>query len=29
MYRLGGYSTAFCMLVYLVVGIPWLLLVVR
>jgi DASS family divalent anion:Na+ symporter len=27
MYRLGGYSTAFCMLVYLVVGIPWLLLV--
>ena len=27
MYRLGGYSTAFCMLVYLVLGIPWLLLV--
>jgi DASS family divalent anion:Na+ symporter len=27
MYRLGGYSTAFCMVVYLVVGIPWLLLV--
>jgi DASS family divalent anion:Na+ symporter len=29
MYRLGGYSTAFSMLVYLVVGIPWLLLVTR
>lgn len=29
MYRLGGYSTAFCMLVYLVIGIPWLLLVTR
>ena len=29
MYRLGGYSTACCMLVYLVVGIPWLLLVTR
>jgi DASS family divalent anion:Na+ symporter len=29
MYRLGGFSTAFCMVVYLVVGTPWLLLVTR
>ncbi len=29
MYRLGGLSTAFCMIVYLVVGTPWLLLVTR
>ena len=29
MYRLGGYSTAFCMVLYLVVGTPWLLLVTR
>jgi divalent anion:Na+ symporter, DASS family len=29
MYRLGGLSTAFCMVLYLVVGTPWLLLVTR
>jgi DASS family divalent anion:Na+ symporter len=29
MYRLGGFSTAFCMVLYLVVGTPWLLLVTR
>lgn len=29
MYRLGGFSTAFCMVVYLVIGTPWLLLVTR
>jgi DASS family divalent anion:Na+ symporter len=29
MYRLGGVSTAFCMVLYLVVGTPWLLLVTR
>jgi DASS family divalent anion:Na+ symporter len=29
LYRLGGLSTAFSMVVYLVVGTPWLLLVTR
>ena len=29
MYRLGGISTVFCMVLYLVVGTPWLLLVTR
>ena len=29
MYRLGGFSTAFCMVLYLIVGTPWLLLVTR
>jgi hypothetical protein len=29
MYRLGGWSTAFSMVVYLVVGTPWLMLVAR
>jgi DASS family divalent anion:Na+ symporter len=29
MYRLGAICTLFCMLVYLVVGIPWLMLVAR
>jgi len=29
LYRLGGLHTAFCMLLYLVVGTPWLMLVAR
>jgi len=29
MYRLGGISTAACLILYLVVGTPWLLLVTR
>ena len=29
LYRLGGLTTAFNLLVYLVVGIPWLILVTR
>lgn len=29
MYRLGAISTLFCLVVYLVVGVPWLLLVTR
>ena len=29
LYRLGGLHTTFCMLLYLVVGTPWLMLVAR
>jgi di/tricarboxylate transporter len=29
LYRLGLLTTAFCLLLFLVVGTPWLLLVVR
>ena len=29
MYRLGGFSTAFCMGLYLLLGTPWLLFVAR
>jgi DASS family divalent anion:Na+ symporter len=29
LYRLGALTTAFCMIVFLVVGTPWLLLVAR
>ena len=29
MYRLGALTTAFNLAIYLVVGVPWLLLVLR
>ena len=29
LYRLGAWATAFCLLLYLVVGTPWLMLVAR
>jgi divalent anion:Na+ symporter, DASS family len=29
LYRLGALTTAFCLLVYLVVGTPWLLMIMR
>jgi DASS family divalent anion:Na+ symporter len=29
LYRLGAISTAFCLVVYLIVGIPWLMLTAR
>jgi DASS family divalent anion:Na+ symporter len=29
LYRLGGLTTAFCLVIFLVVGTPWLLLVAR
>jgi hypothetical protein len=29
LYKLGALTTLFCLLVFLLVGTPWLLLVVR
>jgi divalent anion:Na+ symporter, DASS family len=29
LYRLGALTTAFCLVVFLLLGTPWLLLVVR
>jgi divalent anion:Na+ symporter, DASS family len=29
LYRLGAFNTAFCLLLYLVLGTPWLMLVAR
>jgi DASS family divalent anion:Na+ symporter len=29
LYRLGAFTTGFCLLVFLLLGTPWLLLVVR
>jgi DASS family divalent anion:Na+ symporter len=29
LYRLGALSTGFCLLLYLVIGTPWLMLVAR